>query len=394
MSQILSEATLETIEATVPALREAGQVVVATMYSHLLSDPTVRVFFNMSNQTGDSAQHKALAGAVLAYAENIRQPEVLLGAIERIAQKHVALQIQPEHYQAVAEALLTAIKEVMGEAATPAVIEAWGQAYWLLADILIGRENQLYDGSATAAGGWRGWRKFEIAEKRVETANISSFVLRPVDGQPVMHHQAGQYLTLLVPVDPSEPVRRNYSISCGPNSDHYRITVKREPEGKVSGWLHDVAQVGTVLELAAPAGHFYLQADGKDEIVLISGGVGLTPMISMLEAQAGKGVPITYVHATRDGAHHAMGPHHRDLSDRSIVFYDTPRLEDQIGQDFDHEGQIDVDWLTRETPVGSSDYYVCGPTPFMRAIVTGLRGKGVAADRIHYEFFGPESESF
>ncbi|MBT8155685.1 NO-inducible flavohemoprotein [Epibacterium ulvae] len=394
MTQALSETTLQTIEATVPALREAGGVVVATMYKHLLSDPQVRVLFNMSNQTGDSPQHQALAGAILAYAENIRQPEVLLGAIERIAQKHVSFQILPEHYEAVAAALLTAIKDVLGEAATPAILEAWGEAYWLLANILIGREEQLYKGAATAAGGWRGWRTFEVAEKRQEAVDITSFLLRPIDGKPVMAHQAGQYLTLLVPADPGAPVRRNYSISCAPNNTHYRITVKRAPQGVASGWLHDTAQVGSVIEAAAPAGHFYLEAQDKAEIVLVSGGVGLTPMVSMLEAQAGKGVPITYVHATRDGAHHAMGEHHRSLSDRSIVFFDAPRNEDEPGRDFDHQGQINADWLAAQTRMDVADYYVCGPLPFMRAIVTGLKAKGVAASRIHYEFFGPESESF
>jgi len=394
MTAPFSEATLATIEATVPALEAAGGQVVQRLYHHLLADPEIRSLFNMSHQEGESPQHKALAGAILAYAQNIRQPQVLAAAIERIAQKHVALQIMPHHYDAVEKALMAALGDVLGEAATPEIAAAWQTAYRFLASILIDREKTLYEANASAPGGWDGWRRFVITEKHQETAEIASFVLKPVDGGAVAKHLPGQYLTVLLSITEEETVRRNYSISCAPNGDAYRITVKHAPQGKASGWLHAVAQVGDEIDVAAPAGHFYLDLKGKSEVILVSGGVGLTPMISMLEATSGAGVPITYIHAARNGTHHAMGAHHRTLADRSVVFYDTPEAADAVGVDYEYKGQISAEWLVDETKSKTADYYICGPTPFMRSIVTGLKARGVTAERIHYEFFGPESESF
>ncbi len=250
----------------------------------------------MSHQTGDSPQHKALTGAILAYARHIREPQVLAATIERIAQKHVALRIEPGHYEAVANALLAAISDVLGEAASDDVLAAWGEAYWFLANVLIGREKDLYQDQAIAPGGWSGWRKFVIVDKHAETEEIVSFTIRPENGAPVLLHKPGQYLSLLIDMGEVSPLRRTYSVSSAPNGREYRITVKREAQGKVSGWLHDVAQEGTDLDVGAPAGEFFLDPAQKSEIVLLSGGVGLTPMISMLVAMAPYPSPMCMQH--------------------------------------------------------------------------------------------------
>lgn len=388
MPKPLSEETLAIIEATAPVVAAHVDLIVPCMYRRLLADPEIRALFNMSHQHGDSPQHKALAGALVAYATHIRNPGILAAAIERIAQKHVGLQILPKHYSNVATALLGAVAEVLGEAATPEILDAWGRAYWFLADVLMEREEQLYTSAEQADGGWRGWRRFRVAAKTPETAEITSFVLEPVDGGAVLAHRPGQYLSFRFAPTEAEEFRRNYSISSAPNGRDYRITVKREPGGRVSNWLHDEIAIGAEFDVAAPAGEFFLDPAGKSEVVLLSGGVGLTPMISMLESCAGGDLRMIYVHATRDGTHHAMQARHQELANESHVFYESPTgAEHEIGNA--RPGRIDPEWLAQITDTTKADYFICGPTGFMDAMIKGLKAANVPSERIHFEYFGP-----
>jgi len=324
----------------------------------------------------------------------------LAPAVERIAQKHVGLNILPEHYPYVAEALLGAIKDILTDAATEEILAAWAEAYWYLAEVLIAREKIIYTSLAAAPGGWTGWRDFQVERKERESDVITSFILRPADGGPVLRHRPGQYLTFWLEIPGQHPLKRNYSISSAPNGETYRISVKREPKGLASGWLHDSAAPGTTLKVAPPAGEFFLRQAQVRPVVLVSGGVGLTPLMSMLEAIAAQrpGLPTHYVHGTRNGATHAMHARARELAVGSggsiqvATFYEAPRPEDRRGQHYDEEGLINLDWLSRNTPVAEADYFLCGPKPFLRAFVGGLARAGVAADRIHYEFFGPADE--
>lgn len=158
----LSAATIAVIKATVPALEAHGLAITQTMYGHLFKDEEIRELFNQSHQGPTGSQPRALAAAVLAYAQNIDNLGALAPAVERIAQKHVGLNILPEHYPYVANALLKAISEVLGEAASEEILKAWGEAYWFLAELLIGREAEIYRAHAAAPGGWAGWRDFVI----------------------------------------------------------------------------------------------------------------------------------------------------------------------------------------------------------------------------------------
>ena len=380
---------LDLVEATAPVVAEHIDRIVSVFYHRLLADPEIRALFNMSHQGEVSPQQKTLADTLLAYATHIRNPAALIGGIERIAQKHAGLQILPEHYPHVANALIAAIGEVLGDAATPAITAAWTSAYWYLADLLMAREEQIYADAALKSGGWRGWRAFEIAERRDETAEITSFTLRPADGGAVMKHRPGQYLSFRLDMGEGDEARRNYSISSAPNGRDYRITVKREPEGRASGWLHDQARIGTQVLVSPPAGDFFLDPRGKRQVVLLSGGVGLTPMISMLESREQGDAPMIYVHAARDGSQHAMRARHQELADESHVFYEVPRAGDVQGRDFTRSGRVDPAWLAQQTRVDVADYYICGPTGFMAAMIAGLKAANVPGERIHYEFFGP-----
>ncbi|MBB5222254.1 nitric oxide dioxygenase [Amaricoccus macauensis] len=398
MSEPLSPRTIELVKATVPALEARGLDIVREMYDRMFQDPEIRDLFNQSHQGLNDAQPRALTGAILAYASNIDNVSALAPAVERIAQKHVGLQILPEHYPHVASALIGAIRHILGDAATEEVLLAWGEAYWFLAGILIAREKRLYTAQAEAPGGWNGWRDFRIEEVVRESRVIKSFILRPVDGGPVMRHAPGQYLTFWFDIPGHPAAKRNYSISAAANGETYRISVKREPMGLASGWLHEQA-AGSILKVGAPAGEFFLDGTPRRPVVLLSGGVGLTPMVAMLESlvEAGAGVPIYYIHGTHDRDTHAMRGHIDDLATRApdvrvTNFHQTPLSDEVAGRDYDHAGLITEEWLVTNTPADVADYYVCGPRPFLRAAVAALAQAGVASSRIHYEFFGPADE--
>ena len=399
MSKTLSERTITLVKATVPALEAHGLVIVREMYARMFENSQIRDLFNQSHHGDTGSQPRALTAAILAYANNIDNLGALAPAVERIAQKHVGLQILPEHYPHVGEALLGAIKAVLGEAATEEILAAWGEAYWFLANILIAREGRIYQELDMAEGGWTGWRDFRVEAVIDESSVIRSFILRPADGHRVIRHRPGQYLTFWLEIPGHPPVKRNYSISNAPNAEYYRISVKREPHGLASGWLHDQAVPGTVLKVGPPAGEFFLADHPQRPVVLLSGGVGLTPMVAMLEtiAERHPDLPTHYIHGTHDRGTHAMREHVRKLADDATAiqvtdFHQTPLAGEVAGQDYDHAGLITDGWLVANTPAGAADYYICGPRPFLRAAVSALSLAGVPSDRIHYEFFGPADE--
>ncbi|KRA62520.1 dihydropteridine reductase [Caulobacter sp. Root656] len=399
MAAALSAETIARVKATVPALAEHGEAITLAMYARLFQDAHIKALFNHANQSS-GAQPKALAGAVLAYAQNIDNLGVVLPVVERIAQKHVGYHILAEHYPFVAEALLGAIKDVLGDAATDEILAAWGEAYWFLADILIDREAAIRAGIEAADGGWTGWRDFVVAEKVRESAVITSFVLRPKDGGRVIAHKPGQYLTFRFDLPGAPGEKRNYSISAGPNGESYRISVKREDLGAASRFLHDQIQVGDVLSVTPPAGDFFLADQPARPVVLLSGGVGLTPMVSMVEhiAQAHPELEAHFVHGALNSDVHALDGHVRTLAkDHGGVtvttFYSAPLAGDHVGRTHDVDGFISIDWLKANTPFVQADFYLCGPTPFLKVFVQGLAAAGVPADRIHYEVFGPTAEA-
>lgn len=387
---MLSNAQRDLIKATVPLLESGGEALTTHFYGLMLGEfPEVRPLFNQAHQaSGD--QPRALANGVLMYAKHIDRLEALGPLVAQIVNKHVSLQILPEHYPIVGGCLLRAIREVLGaEIATDAVIEAWAVAYQQLADILIGAEESQYAQSAAAPGGWRGARAFRVARKVAESAEITSFYLVPTDGGALLDFQPGQYIGMRLLLD-GEEVRRNYSLSAPANGREYRISVKREAGGRVSNHLHDKVQVGDELELFPPAGEFVLR-DSDKPLALISAGVGITPALSMLDAARHSGRPIHFIHCARHGEVHAF----RDWVDahvaehpqiRHYVCYSEPRAGDQA----DAEGFLSRELLERWLPAERDlDAYFLGPKPFMAQVKRHLQALGVPPEQSHYEFFGP-----
>jgi nitric oxide dioxygenase len=385
--------TISLIQDTVPVLQQHGEAITRHFYQLMFREhPEVKAFFNEAHQASGT-QARALAGAVLAYAAHIDRLDELAGALPRIIQKHAALGVLPEHYPIVGKCLLRAIKEVLGDAATDDIIAAWGEAYQALAQLLIAAEEQVYAANAARAGGWRGERSLRVARREAESELITSFYLEPVDGGALLDFVPGQYLTLVLTVD-GEPVRRNYSLSDAPGKSWYRISVKREEGGRLSSWLHDEAVVGTELRVQAPCGEFTLDPAANDSqrpLVLVTGGVGITPAMSMLEAAAPSGRPIRFIHAARHGGVHAFRTRVDQLAAahdnvKVLYVYDQPRPQDRPHA----TGLVTPELLARELPSDRDvDLYLLGPKPFMQAVYQSGLALGVAQDRLRYEFFGP-----
>ncbi|WP_397392812.1 NO-inducible flavohemoprotein [Polynucleobacter sp.] len=380
----------EIIKATVPLLETGGEVLTTHFYKIMLDEhPESRPLFNQAHQQLGT-QPRALANAVLQYARHIDNLDALGQLPAQIIQKHVSLQVQPEHYPMVGSCLLRAIREVLGkEIATDAVIEAWGAAYWQLANILMGAEGEQYDQIESAPGGWRGARKFFVIEKRAESPEITSFVLAPVDGGAVLNFRSGQYLGLKLLVDGQE-VRRNYSLSKKADGSTLQISVKREHKGVVSNYLHDQLEVKAVLDVFPPAGEFVLQPSAAP-LVLISGGVGITPTLAMAETALEQGDrDVTFIHYARNPEVQAF----RGILDTWARKYPRFKLflvyENGATKDL-ASGRPNLEQIQRWVPPNAEAYFL-GPKPFMQCINKALAEHGFPVERRHFEFFGPAEE--
>ncbi|WP_163183211.1 NO-inducible flavohemoprotein [Neobacillus sedimentimangrovi] len=398
---MLDPKTIEIIKSTVPVLEKHGEAITTRFYQLMFGNhPELLNIFNHVNQK-QGRQQKALASTVYAAAMYIDNLEAILPVVKQIAHKHRSLGIKPEHYPIVGKHLLLAIKDVLGDAATDEIIDAWEKAYQVIADVFISVEAEMYDQAANQKGGWDGFRNFVVDRKVVESDVITSFYLKPEDQKEIATFQPGQYISIMLDIDGEEYTHiRQYSLSDAPGKDYYRISVKREtgsdiPDGIVSNYLHDHVKEGDILKVSAPAGDFVLDTSKDTPVVLLSGGVGLTPMMSMLktivETQPER--KVTFIHAAQNGNVHALREEVEELAKLDNVtayfFYDSPTEEDRKNNRFDVEGYVTREWLKEKVEIEDADFYFCGPVPFMKSINSFLIELGVAEDKIHYEFFGP-----
>jgi ferredoxin-NADP reductase len=234
-----------------------------------------------------------------------------------------------------------------------------------------------------------------VVEKRRESDDVVSFVLASRDGGPLADFEAGQHLPIELDPPDTGPLRRTYSLSNGPGEGRYRISVKRQPRGAASRYLHDAVEVGAILPARVPSGAFVLD-HGEKPVVLVSAGIGVTPMLSMLHALVARGEerPVWFVHGARDGRHHALADEVRELAARSDavelhVAYSRPGEGDREGRDYHSEGRVDAELLASLLPDFDAEFYLCGPMAFMADVQAGLERRGVSPERIHSESFGP-----
>lgn len=390
------------IAATAPILKEHGLSLTSHFYKRMFQHhPELKNMFNMGNQK-NGKQQQALAMALLAYAEHISNPEVLLPDLNRIGHKHVSLEIRPEHYPIVGNHLLAAIKEVLGDAATKDILNAWEAAYEQLAELMIGLEKDMYRKLTSLPGGWTGWRPFTVIKKEKESSEISSFYLYPADKGKVIPHLPGQFISLkLFLPHLGLNQARQYSISSVPNENFYRISVKREngeqpnTNGMISNHLHDQVQMGDVLELTAPSGNFILDEKTNSPIVLISGGVGITPLISMLQTAIEREHerPITWVHGCRNQDVHAFEKHIQQLKAEKknlghYVFYDQITEKDKKNGIM--EGPIDLKDIPTIVDEPDAQFYICGPAGFIEKQFKDLMAAGIPQKAVFFEEFGPQ----
>lgn len=405
---MLNEQTIAIVKATTPILQEHGEILTKHFYKRMFShNPEVAPFFNPANQAAGS-QQKALAGAICSYAANIDNLEVLGGAVELIAQKHASLQIRPEHYPIVGENLLASIREVLGEGATDEVVNAWAEAYGFLANIMIGRENQIYKEHADTPGGWEGFKLFRVTKKEKESEVITSFYLVPADDSELPVFKPGQYITVRVQTPCGNTTMRNYSLSDKPGQEWLRISIKKEtslednsPDGFVSKFLHDEIIEGSTLEIGPPCGEFFLDVTEKHErpLVLIAAGIGITPILSML-LSALEAMPerqIIFIHGSLNENTHAfksvideLGQKYSNL--KTHFRYSNPKVHNVNRQTNVDTGFIDSALIESLLPNRDADYYFCGPQPFMVNIYRELLTWGIPASQVHLEFFGPRQE--
>ena len=395
---MLSEKTIEIVKSTAPVVKENGTKITKAFYKKMLGEnPELLNYFNHVNQKVGS-QPTALANSIIAAAENIDNLEAIIDPVKTIAHKHRALSIRPEHYPIVGENLLYAIKEVLGDAATDEILKAWEEAYGEIANVFIQIEAKMYEEAALKRGGWADFKPFTVIKKVKESDEITSFYLRALDGTPVPDFQPGQYITVKVVIPGEKFVHnRHYSISEAPGKDYFRISVKREadkePVGIVSNYLHDYVNEGDRLDVSAPAGDFVLNTAEEEPVTFIAAGVGITPLLSMFETLVNKGSKrkITFIQAARNENVRAF---HEDLKElvtkaENANLYTV--LDEKVNEttEVDHLGLIDREFLEK---VVNKDgiVYLCGPQPFMKAMVENLKAMGISEENIRFELFGPQ----
>lgn len=409
MAPALTPDQVSVIKATVPVLAEHGKAITTHFYRNMLEEnPSLKNIFNQTHQvTGH--QPAALAGAVHAYAANIDALGNLSAALELICHKHASLYIRPEQYDIVGKYLLKSLKEVLGDACTDDILDAWGAAYGQLAEIMIGKEESLYQ----EAKGWTDWKEFRISRKESESEQISSFYFEPVEeGFKLPTFKPGQYVSVNIFVDELGLWQaRQYSLSDAPGKGYLRISVKKEPglemgdpkamthEGYLSNLLHTKKNVGDAVKLSHPFGDFFFEDNSQDKpVVLISAGVGLTCLMSILNtltAQPSKR-PISWIHVARNKKVRAFKSHLDSLVSQfenlhSVLFASSPGEDEVQGQDYDIKGKMDLDKVSKEDLYlqnSEAQYFVCGPTKFMLDMEAKLKGNGVPAERVNMELFG------
>jgi nitric oxide dioxygenase len=396
---MLSAESAAVVRATLPAVAGALDEITTRFYGAMFRDRPELLdgMFNRGNQAS-GAQRRALAGSIAGFATALlddpdTRPDILL---DRIAHKHAAVGVTDDQYTIVHKYLFGAIAEVLGDAVTPEVAAAWDEVYWLMAGALIAQEARLYQDAGVQPG--KVWRQWTVVERRTETPDVVSFVLRPADGEPAPRARAGQYVSVRVLMPDGVHQLRQYSLSSDPGGELRRITVKRvdgsagTPDGEVSHLLHEQVSEGDELTLSAPFGDVFLDdpADATTPVVLVSAGIGGTPMTSILARLAALGSPrpVLVLHADHSPADHALRAETKELAGRlpgarAVFWYERPGPEEPEAR----EGLMTLDGI--DLPEDAT-VFLCGPLPFMRDLRAQLLGAGIPARRIRYEVFGPD----
>ena len=370
---MLTNEEKDLVKATVPLLKEHGSEITSTFYQRMFEnhDELLNMFNQTNQKFGD--QPKALANTVLAAAEHIDNLEAIVPAVIGIGHKHRALNVKKEHYPIVGKYLLIGIKEVLGDVATDDIINAWAKYYNQIAQIFIDVEEKMYEEAA-----WDGFKSFTVKEKEYLTDDVIRFTVDNDEALPEII--PGQYITVKVkPNDYPYEALRHYSICSINTANGLQFAVKREGEkneaGVVSHYLFDELNEGDIIELSAPAGDFLL--DHSDEkLLFIAGGVGLTPIMSMVESAVKHNKDIDLIISTTD--------------ETTLPFKEELKsLKENVNINIRYTK--DDGYLTANDISGYDDYsiYISGSLAFNQAMINASLDNGYDMNKVHYEAFGP-----
>ena len=394
-SPLLSDRSAAVVAATAGVVAAHAEQITARFYPRMFAEhPELLRVFNQGNQaTGE--QSRALAASVVAYAVHLIDPAApsFDRVLERIAYKHISLGIRPEQYTIVGYHLLGAVGEVLGDAVTPAIADAWNEVYWLFATQLVAEEARLYQQAGVDPT--RPLRPYRVVRKIEEAQDVISLILEPADDGDLPEISPGQYVSVFVDLPNGQRQPRQYTVSSTGLGNRLQITVRRvrgvngAPDGQVSTYLNDHITVGETLEVSAPAGDFVIQpSDGP--LLLASAGAGITTVLPIVEhiARTQPDRTVIIAHADRTAKDHALRETvlhvGRQLDDfTAYTWYET------VGSD-DHRSQQGFMDLTEIPLPADIQVFTCGPLPFMRHVRSTLLARGVPADSIRYEVFGPD----
>ncbi len=392
---LLSKESGEVVAATAGVVAAHAEQITAVFYPRMFAaHPELLDVFNMGNQaTGE--QSRALAGSVVAYAVQLIDPDApsFAHVLKRIAYKHVSLGIRPEQYTIVGHHLLAAVGEVLGAAVTPEIAAAWDEVYWLFATQLIAEEARLYQQAEVDPT--RPTRQYRVIRRIEETVDVVSLILEPADGHPLPRISPGQYVSVFVDLPDGSRQPRQYTVSSTALGGRMQITVRRvrgvdgAPDGRVSSHLNDDVRPGDVLDVSAPAGDFVVDRSDSP-LLLASAGAGITTVLPIVEhiARSQPERQVIIAHADRTAQDHALREtvlHVGRQLDHFTVYswYETVDPGDRRAE----SGYMDLSTVPLPDDV---QVFTCGPLPFMRHVRETLLRRGVPAEAIRYEIFGPD----
>ncbi|KDE98066.1 hemin transporter [Mycolicibacterium aromaticivorans JS19b1 = JCM 16368] len=384
----------EIVTATLPLVGAHVDEITSVFYRRMFGQhpELLRNLFNRGNQA-QGAQQRALAASIATFATHLVNPDLPHPSelLSRIGHKHASLGIVPDQYPIVHEHLFAAIVEVLGaDTVTADVAAAWDRVYWIMADTLIALERDLYAGAGVDAGDV--FRRLRVTAREDDP---SGAVLVTVGADGIAGAGAAQYVSVGVTLPDGARQLRQYSLVNAPGASELTFAVKpvdavgQNPAGEVSNWIRECVRVGDLLDVTVPFGDLPEPRSGAP-VVLISAGIGITPMIGILEYLVGQShaAPVQVLHADRSEESHPLRKRHRELvdilPDASLDLWyaedvdgDNPRI---------HEGLMNLDDVDI---ADGAEIYLCGNDGFVQAVRAQLTGRGIATDRVHCELFSP-----
>ncbi|KAG0684014.1 hypothetical protein C6P40_000320 [Pichia californica] len=367
------------LQSLLPAVKEAGVTVTSTMYQHMFKTyPEVKPYFNMTNQrTGK--QPKILAFALYQYILHLNNLSPISGFVNQIVVKHCGLGIKPDQYPIVGTCLIHAFKTVLGSAADDHFVDVLSKAYGNLAQTLINAEENIYKTQQ-----WRGFKDFKVTKLVKESENVTSVYLTPIDDMILKPIIPGEYISLKWDINDLDSgiLPREYSISNNVENNEYRISVKKLENGKVSTFVNSKLQIGDILPVHSPIGNMIYDSSNskKPNIVILAGGIGITPMITIIEAALKDGKDVQLFYSSRSENDE---PFKSTFENLKIKYSSNFKFNQFITSNGKRLKLNDLDFISKD----NYDVYLLGPDGYMHEFKTYLNSKGI--DDIKMEFFGP-----